>query len=381
MRMMFVLRVVGWQANRCYMFVSARARAQFLVRVRGEAIDVPVWLPRREVDLRLCAFDRLYQDTVLVKSRAATALKLDIVVPPELRGHLELLPRTGYVQAHADFPLQLKFLPTPALADVPGIAQYLDTSTGVLNVPLTILVAGQTYPVEFAMHAAVTSTELELDTHEIDFGAVTICETARRRVTLTNRGILPQRFGCVGLPAHVSVQPNDGFGVLLPLETVQLDVLFSPDRANDYAFTITVKNLYNNATSIRCRGVGVHPPLQFSEQVLQFPATTLYDTAVAHLFVRNTHTNMNEFKQPVPRIGAEGQIAPVGPTSFEFLLPPDLPIRIAPLVGCVMPGEARRRFCLPLPSFLCSCPLSSTSPLMSPSPPPSLIADTPLTSS
>ena len=30
---------------------------------------------------------------------------------------------------------------------------------------------------------------------------------------------------------------------------------------------------------------------------------------------------------------------PVGPTSFEFLLPPDSPITISPLVGTVWPGK------------------------------------------
>ena len=53
---------------------------------------------------------------------------------------------------------------------------------------------------------------------------------------------------------------------------------------------------------------------------------------------------MNEFKQPVPRIGANGEIAPVGPTSFEFAIPPELPLTVYPLLGTVMPGEVYNAF-------------------------------------
>ena len=36
-----------------------------------------------------------------------------------------------------------------------------------------------------------------------------------------------------------------------------------------------------------------------------------------------------------------GEIAPVGPTSFEFVLPEDAPITISPSVGTIQPGEVR----------------------------------------
>jgi hypothetical protein len=65
----------------------------------------------------------------------------------------------------------------------------------------------------------------------------------------------------------------------------------------------------------------------------------------------------NHFKHPVPRIGNGklenqikdmincaifliylGEFAPVGPTSFQFDIPPNAPITISPLVGTVEPG-------------------------------------------
>jgi hypothetical protein len=54
---------------------------------------------------------------------------------------------------------------------------------------------------------------------------------------------------------------------------------------------------------IQCKGVGVLPPLDLSHQVIHFAATSLYDVSTAGLHVINSHTSMNEFTHPVPRIG------------------------------------------------------------------------------
>lgn len=87
-----------------------------------------------------------------------------------------------------------------------------------------------------------------------------------------------------------------------------------------------------------CRAVGVHPPLQLSHYQVKFAATALYDMSVATLYVINAHVSMNSLTHSVPRIGSE-DACPVGPTSFQFLLPPNSPITISPSVGTVLPGK------------------------------------------
>lgn len=89
---------------------------------------------------------------------------------------------------------------------------------------------------------------------------------------------------------------------------------------------------------LTCRAVGVHPPLELSHYQIKFAATSLYDISVAPLYVINSHVSMNSLTHSVPRIGSE-DVCAVGPTSFEFLLPPDSPITISPLVGTVLPGK------------------------------------------
>ncbi|KAF4018512.1 hypothetical protein G4228_009934, partial [Cervus hanglu yarkandensis] len=305
-------------------------------KVIGVAIDVPVWVPKPNVDLKICMYDRLYQDSILVHTRSKAALRLKFEVCKELRGHMELLPETGYIQALSSYSVQLKFLPRHSLPEDAG--KYFDKETRVLEAPMTIRVADQIKPVGFTVHAVVTTSDLELSPAGLDFGYCTIYEAIRTQISLCNHSLLPQEFGFVGLPKFVDIQPNDGFGTILPLETLQLDVIFQPTKAKEYNFELICKSEINRCFKLACRAVGVYPPLELSHYQIKFAATSLYDTSVATLYVINSHQSMNSLTHSVPRIGSEDAF-PVGPTSFEFLLPPDSPITISPLVGTVWPGK------------------------------------------
>ncbi|XP_023555348.1 cilia- and flagella-associated protein 74 isoform X2 [Octodon degus] len=302
-------------------------------RATGVAVDVPVWVPKPNVDLKICMYDRLYQDSVLVQTRSKVALRLRFEVCKELRGHLELLPETSYIQALASCSVQLKFLPRQSLPEDAG--NYFDKDSCVLEAPMTIWVADQTKPVGFTVHAIVTTSDLELRPSTVDFGYCTIYEAVRVSVSLCNHSLLPQEFGFVGLPKFIDVQPSDGFGTILPLDTLQLDVLFQPTKAREYSFQLVCKSQINRCFRLSCQAVGTHPPLELSHYRIKFAATALYDTSVASLYVINSHLATSSLSH---RAGS-GDLCPVGPTSFEFLLPPDTPITISPLVGTVLPGK------------------------------------------
>ncbi|XP_044137811.1 cilia- and flagella-associated protein 74 [Bufo gargarizans] len=306
------------------------------VTALGSAIDVPVYVPNSNIDLKICMYDRLYQDSIVIKNRATTALRLKFEVCKELRNHMELLPKTGFIQAQSSFSVQLKFLPRHSLSQ--DAHAYFDKETGVLEAPLTISVVDQTRPVSFTVHAVVTTSDLEISPKEVNFGHCTIYEAVQASIQLSNKSILPQEFGFMGIPEYVDIQPNDGFGTILPLETITLDVILKAPKAGEYHFDLTCKSAINRPFKISCKAIGVHPPLELSHSWVQFPATALNDTSTATIYVVNSHTSSNEFTHPVPRIG-KGEIAPVGPTSFQFQLPEDSPITISPSVGTVFPGK------------------------------------------
>ncbi|XP_074970392.1 cilia- and flagella-associated protein 74 [Phalacrocorax aristotelis] len=301
----------------------------------GVSIDVPVWVPNPNVDLKICMYDRLYQDCIIIHSRAKATLRLKFEVCKELSKHMELLPKTGYIQALSSFSVQLKFLPRHSLPEDAG--RYFNEETRVLEVPLTILIVEKAKKVNFTVHAIVTTSDLEISPARINFGYCTIYEAVQANVTLTNKSILPQEFGFVGLPEFVEIQPNDGLGILLPLESLTLDIIFKANKAKEYSFDLTCKSEINRQFKLSCEAVGVHPPLELSHSLVQFAATALNGVSTATLYVMNSHVSVNRFTHAVPRIG-NGEVAPVGPTSFEFCVPEDCPVTITPSVGTVLPG-------------------------------------------
>lgn len=40
----------------------------------------------------------------------------------------------------------------------------------------------------------------------------------------------------------MDIQPADGFGTILPMETLQLDVIFQPTKAKEYSFELICKS-------------------------------------------------------------------------------------------------------------------------------------------
>ncbi|KAL7399008.1 hypothetical protein ABVT39_018484 [Epinephelus coioides] len=306
------------------------------IQVRGVAVSVPVWVAQPSIDLKICMFDRLYQDSITVQSRASTALKLTFEVCPEMRKHMEILPKTGFIQAQSSFNAQLKFLPRCSLSK--DAKKLFDRDTGVLEVPMTVQVAGQVKPVHFTVHAVVTSSDLQFDRTEVDFGLCSIYQSVKSSVRLTNLSLLPQDFGFLGVPEFIEVQPNDGFGTLLPQETLEIDLIFSANKAKEYKFQLNCKSGINRDFPLSCRAAAFRPPLELSHSLVQFGATAVGDHSTAILHLTNRQTNQKNPKQPnTPAV--KDTLAPVAARLFSFTLPKDSDVSIFPSAGRLLPGE------------------------------------------
>ncbi|GAA6108298.1 cilia- and flagella-associated protein 74 isoform X1 [Tachysurus ichikawai] len=307
-----------------------------VVSAYGVAESVPVWVTKPSMDLKICMYDRLYQDCIEVQSRASTALRLTFEVCKELKNHMDILPKTGFIQAKSSFHAQLKFLPRCSLPE--DAKSFFDSDTGVLEVPLNIQVADQAKPVPFAVHAIVTTSDLKFDRTEVDFGHCTVFESVQTTVRLTNLSLLPQDFGFVGIPKFIDVQPNDGFGTLLPLQTLDIDLIFSASKAGEYNFEISCKSGINRVFLLPCHAIGVRPVLELSNSLVQFGATAVGDRSTAVLYVLNSHTSLNDFTHPMPRIG-KGHVSPVGARFFTFTPPENSEFTVSPTTGRVLPGQ------------------------------------------
>ncbi|CAF0828693.1 unnamed protein product [Rotaria sp. Silwood1] len=325
-----------------YTFVFDQNIPELHFSVSAHSLDVPVWIENPSMDFKICMFDRLYQDALILHNRSSAALRVSVDIQPRiLQNHIEIVPRTAYIQAKSSFSLQVKLTAHPSIIDDALSNEIFDSQLNTLIIPLEVKVADQIRTVPFSISAILTTSDLQFDVDNIDFGCCTTSESVVAKIQLKNNSLLAQPFGFVNLPDYIQVQPNDGFGTLLPEETIDLHVLFNPTATKEYRCTLVCKSLVNREFTIECQGVGVLPPLSLSSTVIHLPATPINDQSIVSFYVENRHLDKNHFKHPVPRIG-NGEFAPIGPTSFQFDVPANAPITISPLVGTVEPGKRQK---------------------------------------
>ena len=195
-------------------------------------------------------------------------------------------------------------------------------------------------PLTTTLYAIINdpSLKIEEDKSSLNFGNTTIFESTVHRVKITSRSLLVEEFGFAELPNFVSVRPGHGFASIAPGETIEIEIVFSPMQASKYEFTIVLETLKGFKHRFKCKGVGVKPPLEISNQQLKL-STPLFSVNRATFTLSNTHTSRDEYSRPVARIG-NGKIFPVTSTSFSFMPPEDCNLHFSPSVGVLKPGES-----------------------------------------
>jgi hypothetical protein len=260
---------------------------------------------------------QVYRNVLVVANRGKTSMKVTLTVPRELVGCLEIVPKLGYVQAGSSFSFQLKFTPEQGLLE----RCSSDLVNGTLQVPMRLRIPEQTFPVTAVIKATLTAAELQIAPPSLDFGTCPVGESVACPLTLTNPSALPLRYGLNPLPKGVSVKPGDGYGTLLPGESVTRSVVFTPHAATLYSFHLPCTNSLAPAkpAKVPCTGMGALTPLVFSANRLELPTTPLGCASTEVLLLKNVSAT---------------------PQSFEFAVPRGASLRISPSVDVIEPGKA-----------------------------------------
>ena len=127
----------------------------------------------------------------------------------------------------------------------------------------------------------------------------------------------------MNLRPEVEVQPNDGFGVLLPLEEKDVKVFFKPISAIYHDFNLTVQTTMNMKSNIRLRCQGLETPLKLTNTVLKFASCCPGDRISHSIFATNTTSTEQTFEF----------VAPHANKSY---------LSISPNVETLLPGESCR---------------------------------------
>lgn len=318
----------GWVEVAVELTYSAPSCSPQQIMVKARAMPPPVYIDTSVVDLKACVYDKLYRATIVVKNRGNNALKCLTTVPPCLRGVVEFIPDMFYLQAcdrasgaPGTFDVMLKFRAPAGLLSTPALADFL-TADNEFAVPTAFTCPDQVLPVDFTITGKLSSGEVTWEPAVVDFGNCYTTQSASASLAITNHSDLPQKFAFVGLPVEVTVVPNEGFGTLLPKETVHVTLQFSPTSATEHRMSLTLTTSMNATFKVPARGVGVLSPLRLSYSVIRLGAAVPGEVLSSSVFLANTSSE---------------------PVTFELIPPPaESRVTIAPLVDTIPPMGSTR---------------------------------------
>ena len=275
--------------------------------IKGACTEVPVQLDRDSIDLKICQINRVFSDRMFVRNTSATSsFKVAFTVPPRARKYIEVRPRTAVVQACSRCKISVVL--TPGEDMLRELGDMADSETCLVHVPVTMVTEGLAFRAQVTVHANVTPGDIEVSTDNIDFGRVAFTESVVVPLTLTNTSALAQDFAFTNCPDYIFVQPNSGFGTLLPFETLRLHVICAPQRHphddDDRVLKCTVNLEWpgsNEPKKIKCKAVGTLPPIRLSSNRVRFPPTCPGDERVLRLELKNVSTATRTFQFGIPK--------------------------------------------------------------------------------
>eukprot|EP00605_Chrysophyceae_sp_TOSAG23-4_P001913 GSChrysophyteH1.ASY1.ANO1.2111.1 assembled CDS len=246
----------------------------FDVKVVGE--DVPIYLAEETLDMRTCLTGRVYRQRIQLMNRSKIAYKVDIKIKEPYSKYVEVSPDMCFVQGKGSQFINVKYTPTAEM--LTDLGYYTVPEKGFLGsafceIPIQIDVTNQDMPVFFKIRSHVTPSTLDLSSSQMNFGTVYVNQCSTNVLTLKNTSLLPQKIAFVRLKKEVTVQPNDGFAVLLPNESLDFQVSLCPTLPVAYSFDLTVMTSVNDTYNIKINGKGVESPIQMSNSVITMRTT------------------------------------------------------------------------------------------------------------
>ncbi|CAK4787573.1 unnamed protein product [Aphanomyces euteiches] len=310
------------------------------VAVVAQAVQVPLYIESPVMNFQCCVYGKLYRSKLVLRNRGKTAMKCQLKVPSYLAVCVEFHPNFGYVQGstlHSSAPssdssgslepgrfeIQVKFRPAERIWPTALKKRFGWRDGDVVAIPMQVVVPDQVLPVYFVLKAQLTTGELAFSSPSLAFGDCFTAHSVCQTLTITNPSRLPQKFGFLHVPSVLRVEPNDGFGTLLPFDSTNVQIYYSPSSATEFQSFLTCSTTMNRTFQIPCTGRGITPALQFSETVITMAAAPLGQTVVHSLACSNTTAAVQR---------------------MELTLPPEAAkiLRVSPLVATIEPYSSIR---------------------------------------
>ena len=160
--------------------------------------------------------------------------------------------------------------------------------------------AGQDIPIPFFIKTIVTKSELSFSSSTLNFNNVYLNQNSILPITIKNGSFLPQKIGFVKVKKEIDIQPNDGFAILLPNESLEFSVNFCPSSITDYCFDLVLYTNNNDKFVIKVIGNGVRSPLLFDKYNLSLRTTSPGEKVIESITITNTHKHTICYEFVIP---------------------------------------------------------------------------------
>jgi hypothetical protein len=244
--------------------------------------DVPVFLESDRIDLGVCYFKELYRSTLVAHNRSNLSQRFVIQIPANLDKFLEFMPKVGFIQPQSMLQITIKLRTTSKFATL--FPQFEKTA----DIPIKMEVVNQVLPVNFSVTFTPSPVKLTFEPAVLDFGTFLTTECKQVTLKMTSQMELPSNFGFIRLPNGISVQPYEGFGLIMPGETVDMTISFQSQIPKKHEFVVQVATLQGQKFNVPCVAHVVTAPLQMSATTIEFEATPLGQDSSFKLVFNNT---------------------------------------------------------------------------------------------
>lgn len=297
----------------------------FDLTLTAQCVKVPIYLENPILDFLCIPADKTYRIGLFIRNRGNITMKVNIKIPKELREYVTVNPDTVYVQGKdikADkegrSEVRIKFEPTlDLLYKFPYYVQ-----DDILEYPIQLDIPDQTEPVIFKIKAQITNSDIEINPNPLSFGRVYTNQSSVIKIIMKNHSALSQRFGFIHLPQEVMIRPNYGFGTILPFESLEREVVFSPQSDILYEYKLECCTDFNRRFYIPMTAQGVISPFSLSHTIIHFPPTAKGDVSETTITIKNKSKKEMDFEFNVP-------------------LPEISQIIFVPAIGTISPGNSQ----------------------------------------
>ncbi|XP_076182960.1 cilia- and flagella-associated protein 74 [Ptiloglossa arizonensis] len=176
------------------------------------------------------------QQSFKIVNTGRSSVQVFTKTPKCLRNQVTIHPKSTIIQPETFSTISLRLIPKSTILRLSK--RFYDPNSSMLEFPVHVHTVSRDTekppPIVLKTLASLTTCRglvlgrgSGIKPANIDLGYVHTHESVYTELTLTNDSLLIQEYGFVNLPLFMEVQPNHGFGSILPGETIKLHLIYS----------------------------------------------------------------------------------------------------------------------------------------------------------